>query len=89
MFGLELVKKRDGETRPDSGDTCTHTGSGREEGSVLASFCISACRDAAFKLPPEIEEMSVIHEKIVSTNRQLHPMYLVGCTEPSLSHEQC
>lgn len=32
----------------------THAGSGREgAGSVLASFCISAWRDAAFKLPPE------------------------------------
>ena len=28
------------------------------EGSILASFCISACRDAAFKLPPVTTEGS-------------------------------
>ena len=32
-----------------------YTGAGRTGGwSVLASFCISACRDAAFKLPPRL-----------------------------------
>ena len=65
-----------------------YTGSGRAGCSVLASFCISAWRDAAFRLPPG-KRLSMELAAGTLAYRLNRPASLVECSERIPSHGQC
>lgn len=69
----------------------TYTGWGRTGAtSVLASFCISAWREAALRLPPDSNcQRRLFQQWQNKTYRQLHLESLVGCTSRYPSREQC